>query len=339
MAGRSRKPPGPNLLTLLIAASMLLVCARHGRAGEFHTRGQVCSECHTAHFSQHGRPPAGAEPGGPFEKLLLFSSPTKLCLNCHDGSDVDAPDVLAPVSTAYAPDEFSAGGFFQYSGGMASANGHDLGVFPAEVPFSGMAPTALTCTTCHDPHGNANYRNLRSRPGAGAGTSVTHNNPALPTDDVFEQVHPDGSNPAEAYRLSNVSYRSAMSRWCAECHDRILPNQAGTPPAHFRAHPVDVGIGSGAGGHVDTQHWLAGTGAGFGTATGDGIPGIPRVRFQNPTATGFDSAKAVSINNEMFCGTCHLAHGSPYAAGALFPFRSMGNTADAYASCQQCHNQ
>jgi hypothetical protein len=325
-------------LTLLVSTLLLLGFALDAPAGEFHMGGQICSECHTAHFSQHGRPPVGAEPGGPFEKLLLFSSPTKLCLSCHDGSDVDAPDVLAPVSTPYAPDEFSAGGFFEYSGGTASANGHDLGGFPVEAPLSGMAPQALTCTTCHDPHGNTNYRNLRSRPGAGAGTDVIHSNPELPTDDVFEQVHPDGANPAEAYRLSNVAYRSAMSQWCAECHDKVLPNQAGTPPAHFRAHPIDVSIGIG-GGHMDTQHWLNGSGAGFGAAAGDGIPGVPRVRFQNPTATSFESAKSISVSNQMLCGTCHLAHGSPYSAGATWPFKSPGNSADAYAPCQQCHNQ
>jgi len=333
------RPLRAGAVTVLISLSLLLVAAREVPAGEFHTQGQVCSDCHTAHFSQHGKPPAGAEPGGPFEHLLLFSSPTKLCLSCHDGSDVDAPDVLAPVSTAYAPAEFSAGGFFEYSGGTASGKGHDLGVFPAEVPLSGMAPISLTCTTCHDPHGNANYRNLRTKPGVGPGTPVTHHNPAQPTDDVFEQVHPNGSNPAEAFRLTNIAYRDAMSQWCAECHDLMLPNQVGTPPAHFRAHPVDVEIGGATSGHVDPQHWLNGTGAGFGTSTGDGIAGIPRVRFQNPTATGFETAQTASIGNEMFCGTCHFAHGSPYGAGATWPFKSPGNTADAYASCQQCHNQ
>jgi len=326
------------IVGLTASAAILMALACHGWAGEFHTEGQVCSECHTAHFSQHGRPPEGAEPGGPFEKLLLFSSPTKLCLSCHDGSDVNAPDVVAPVSTSYSPDEFSAGGFFEFSGGAPSEKGHDLGFLPAEVPFSGMAPQVLKCTSCHDPHGNANYRNLRDRPGIGSGTAVTHNNPPLPTDDVFERVHPDGANPSEVYKLTNIGYRSAMSKWCAECHDRLLPNETGTPPAHFRAHPSEVNI-SGFGGHVDLQHWLNGTGAGFGAATGDGIPGIPRVRFQNPSASSYETARTVSLNNQIFCGTCHLAHGSRYATATTWPYKSPVNTADAYAPCQQCHNQ
>ena len=308
-------------------------------AGEYHVKEQRCSECHTAHFSQHGRPPAGAEAGGPFPNLLLFSSPTKLCLSCHDGSDVDAPDVLSPVITSYAPDQFPASGFFEYSGGTVSGLGHDLAVQPTEVPFSSMAPSVLNCTNCHDPHGNENYRNLRTRPGVGPGTALLLHDPALPTDNVFEQVHPNGTNPGEAYRMSNVGYRTGVSKWCAECHDRVLPNQSGYLPAHFRAHPIDVNLEGGPEWHVDTRNWLEGTGAGFGAAIGDGIAGIPRVRFQNPTAMNFETSKTVSLGNQVFCGTCHFAHGSPYTAGTTWPFRSRGETADAYAPCQQCHNE
>ncbi|GAB4341896.1 MAG: cytochrome c [Candidatus Abyssubacteria bacterium] len=323
----------------MVSLALSFVLAADAFGGEYHVEEQVCSECHTAHFSQHGRPPAGAEPGGPFEKLLLFSSPTKLCLSCHDGSDVDAPDVLEPVTTSYAPDQFSGGGYFQYSGETPSPNGHDLGVFPAEVPFSGMAPLSLQCTSCHNPHGNAYYRNLIPEPGVGAGTALAHNNPSQPTDNVFEQIHPDGANPSEAYRTSNIAYRAEMSEWCAECHDRLLPNQPGTLPAHFQAHPSGVAIGYGAGVHVDERHWLGGTGAGFGEVIGDGLPGIPRVRFQTPSATSFESARLVSAYNEVFCATCHFAHGGPYAAGATWPYKSPTQKADAYAPCQQCHNQ
>jgi hypothetical protein len=308
-------------------------------AGDYHVGAHVCSECHTAHFSQHGKPPTGAEPGGPFEKLLLFSSPTKLCLSCHDGSDVDAPDVLAPVSIGYSPDEFSAAGFFEYSGGITSAKSHDVGTWPSEVPLSNMAPLVLKCTTCHDPHGNRNYMNLRSRPGIGTGTPVAHHNPALPTDDVFQQAHADGTNPAAVYRRSNIGYRSKMSEWCAECHDAVLQPQPGSPPAHFRAHPVRAAMSGGTESHVDTQHWLGGMGSGFGEVTGDGVAGIPRVRFQAPSATSFETATAVSTGNEIFCGSCHFAHGGPYAAAATWPFKSPGNSVDAYAPCQQCHNE
>jgi len=55
------------------------------------------------------------------------------------------------------------------------------------------------------------------------------------------------------------------------------------------AEPILVTGASGfIGSHMARR--LAGTGAGFGIATGDFVEGVPRLRFQVSTATDFASA-------------------------------------------------
>jgi hypothetical protein len=301
-------------------------------AGEWHTGSSlVCSECHVLHYAGG----EGVEPGGPFGHLLSHSTVNGLCLSCHDGRDPAAPDVLASVTMYQAGgDEFSAAGFF--AGTDASSDkAHDLGVtdlVPLRTPAASMI---LSCASCHDVHGDGNYRNLISDPdSSGSGTTM------ILGIDVFEGDHPTvpptPEGTATAYTSSNVGYRSGLSRWCAECHNSLEMNENGASPAHFKRHPSDVGLDQ-AGGHADPYHWVTGEGLGFGGTTGDDLEGVPRVRFQESAASDFTSAKAVAASNQVFCGSCHLAHGGTYAAGAVWPYKEPG--ADMYSPCQQCHNQ
>jgi predicted CXXCH cytochrome family protein len=74
----------------------------------------------------------------------------------------------------------------------------------------------LQCTTCHDPHGNDNYRNLRPDPtksGLAAVSIVT-----------VQAARANGTNPAQVYVQSNMIYKSGVSKWCEQCH--------GTPTHH-----------------------------------------------------------------------------------------------------------
>ncbi len=301
-------------------------------AGEYHIgSGLVCAQCHILHYGEGG----GGEPGGPFTYLLSHSTINGLCLSCHDGSDPTAPDVLAAVSMYDATsDEHSAAGYFAGTD-VSSDSAHDLGVtdlVPLRTPSTNIA---LSCASCHDVHGNGNYRNLVSDPdSSGSGTNVV-----LGTD-IFEGVAPavpptqEGS--VAAYKSSNIGYRSNLSYWCAECHNLLETNEDGVTPAHYKRHPSDVSLDV-AGGHTDPSNWTAGDSLGFGTATGDGTEGVPRVRFQEATATDYSSAKTVASTNQVFCTTCHLAHGGKYISCAVWPYKVLD--ADMYSPCQQCHNQ
>lgn len=294
---------------------------------------QPCNDCHTLHYSEGGQRPAEVEPGGPFEEILIRATTNKLCLFCHDGSDPNAPDVVDFV-TMYngSGDEHSGAGLFANSGGIVNPKGHDLGVNTITVPFSSLTNVTLTCASCHDPHGTANYRNVLTAPVGGVGVPVEM------AKDVFRDVPPSDPPSAgasiHAYKESNEGYKAGTSRWCAECHDQLKP--AVNNPQNRVHHLANVPLNSGV--TTDPVNWVGGIGSGFGTVTGDAIEGVPRLRFQVSGATDFTSSKLVDSSNEVMCGSCHLAHGGKYIKGLVWPYLEPVTPVDANSGCQQCHN-
>jgi hypothetical protein len=301
-------------------------------AGEWHTGSSlVCAECHILHYADGG----GVEPGGPFTYLLSHSTTNGLCSSCHDGSDPTAPDVFSVV-TMYegGGDEYSAAGYFSGTD-SDSDSAHNLGVMDLVPLRSPSTNIALSCASCHDVHGNGNYRNLISDPdSSGSGTSLVLGIDTF--EGVAPAVPPTQEGSAAAYKSSNIGYRSNLSSWCAECHNLLETNENGVTPSHFKRHPSEVSLNV-AGGHTDPSSWVAGDSLGFGPATGDGTEGVPRVRFQVATAADYSSAKTVASTNQVFCASCHLAHGGRYLSCTVWPYKETD--ADMYSPCQQCHNQ
>lgn len=329
------------LLFMGTAFPLLSLSVNEAFAAHYHDlekNRQPCNDCHTLHYSEAGTQPSRTEAGGPFQMLLMRSTTNKLCLFCHDGSDPNAPDVLDAVAMYNGSgDEHSGAGFFT-TAGSANPNGHDLGVNASTVPFSSRTNVTITCASCHDPHGTPNYRNILTSPSGGAGTGV------IMGTDVFRNFPPsDPPSPQgsiNAYRRSNEGYKANTSKWCTECHDALKPHVNSTSSTQRTQdhHLADDSMNWYGLPKTDPDHWLGGTGSGFGTITGDDTEGIPRLRFQVSGAADFNASQVVARENQVLCASCHLAHGGKYLKGLEWPNLEPGSPVDANSGCQQCHN-
>lgn len=256
----------------------------------------ICSDCHTLHNSKKGLPLRYDGSPESAQHLLRNATSTRLCQSCHGGSTAAAPNVMRPES------ELPAGGFPSDPSDPLN-QAHQL-TGQAIVPPGGDTAVVMQCTTCHDPHGSSQYRSLRASP-SGTGRSAA-------TPVVVHERAPPGTGAA-GYRSDNLVYVSGMTEWCLDCHNRY----AETP----NAHPYDRFIfGSDL---SDYEWWSTG---GFS----------PRAPVQTPT---FDPAVTLdpvpSHDNQVFCLSCHKAHGSTFRGAT----RDLGDPADPTSLCNQCHNK
>jgi hypothetical protein len=291
--------PGRALrLVLICALAAALVAPSAPESGEWH-RGEklACDKCHTMHNSRQGQPMRYDKDEAPAPHLLRHATSVSLCIYCHDGNtgDPTAPDVMAPHSAEYAAAD-PAGGFFAAPPGVASDTAHNLAPPTAIAPPDGDTPVDMTCVTCHEPHGNASYRNLRASPsgtGRGSGSPITVDQILLPGNGTAPQVYGSG----------NMKYRSGVSGWCMDCHNRYDATTS---------HPTDRTV-SGA------------TFADYGFWSGNRQN---RVRVQNPL-----DPNTPSQDDQVFCLTCHKAHGSSKPDALIY---ADGVIIDS--TCNQCHN-
>jgi len=283
-------------------AALALLSAPCARGGEWHYgNGLACSDCHTMHNSSGGVPMRYDSEALPAPQLLRHATALSLCIHCHDGSSTVAPDVIAPVTYVTDP----AGGYFPADWALPSGLAHVLATPDPVTPPGGTDGVVLTCISCHDPHGNPSYRNLRGDP-LGSGDP--------PTDVAASQKKvADGSNPDEVYVPANVTYKAGMSAWCGRCHGAfhgLSAEEEGTASPWLR-HPQDRELSSSP--HADYAYWAS-------ALTG-------RVPVQSPSDDDIPSA-----DDQVFCLSCHKAHGSANRAALIF-----ADAATLGSTCQQCH--
>ncbi|RMH04738.1 MAG: hypothetical protein D6702_02485 [Planctomycetota bacterium] len=276
------------------------------RAGGWHHGDNlVCSDCHTTHNSLHGQPMRYDGVAEPADNLLRMGSPTELCLYCHDGTDPAAPDVLEPVSYVADP----AGGWFTGGAGVPNDHGHDLRpASPLQAPGSSES-FSLECSSCHDVHGNSNYRNLLFDPPG----SADNGNVVVVVDEL---VSANGSNPAQVYVPANLKDRSGMGEFCNSCHDNFHGKTAGEEGGASRPwlrHPNEETIFGKD--HADYSHWAG--------------PITNRVRVETPTDDIVPSS-----DDRVTCLSCHKAHGSGRVDSLIY-----ADGLRRLSTCQQCHNQ
>jgi predicted CXXCH cytochrome family protein len=155
----------------------------------------------------------------------------------------------------------------------------------------------LECNSCHDPHGNGNYRILRTIPSGsgGAGYAIPDTYPKAAADYTttnyfnmyFGGVAPANPMTEPPGAVAGESILYDTSNWCMQCHTRYYAESGAldaanpNPPPASEASRVDSG---------DLIYTYRHTSSGYGFSSYGGSPGF-------------------KYNNRA-CITCHASHGS-----------------------------
>jgi predicted CXXCH cytochrome family protein len=113
------------------------------------------------------------------------------------------------------------------------------GAISADIAATGKAGVTLECGSCHDPHGNGNYRILKPVPND-SDAAVEVNIPdaqtkKYTTSDYWKVTDPNVPLQAVAGggTVLTDGYIANASQWCSTCHTRYLAGSgsSGTPNA------------------------------------------------------------------------------------------------------------
>jgi hypothetical protein len=220
------------------------------------------------------------------------------------------------------------------TGTYAEANGHSLGstTAPPGGAWTGNQAGGLQCKHCHSVHGSAYYRNLTPNPGTATGRFVTYlTGTTYSGTAAVQQVA--ASPMATQYSVPNIRYRQAqvgttdfgLSAWCGGCHgDYHVAGGSGSIGSH-PSGGVTMGQAV-ANGSVDANHWFSALAS--------------RVPIVSPS--GIVPGTSGTSDNQVFCGSCHKAHGSDHRAGLIYDHDTTAPLEDGTSlmqACQQCHYQ
>lgn len=333
----------PNIVLFMIIVSLAIISPSGiSQAGDYHRSDKTtlgCTDCHTPHYSQDGSIPSWdqEDQGGPYRLLLKKRLINELCLMCHDGSDEEAPNVNNPTYE-------SSAGAFQPGEEVEESHRHSLNSETAPPGYEGYwdPNNALTCVSCHDPHGNDYYRNLRPNPGNATGKTVTYmTGGTYDGASAIQQIENTPLNPH--YTSGNIRYRQAykastnygLSEWCGGCH------------GEFHGLGGDGQMGASAEGDTGSLPWLYHPTRGITMGQGNTNDHISLSHWSLPSLSSrvpVVSPDSIIGNedDEVFCGSCHKAHGSEHRYNLIWDNDATSAREDGERllnTCQQCHDK
>jgi hypothetical protein len=327
----------------------LLAFAPVGVASAFHGGGVAhCDGCHSMHNS------ADNPISGTANQLLLKGSDaSSTCLNCHNGSGsyhVNSSDgsnvnqggdyywmtltynvVVRGNTTSFEADNHGHNIISGDYGFLADDRTDNAGI------DTGFLPSALQCTSCHDPHGKVNGGTKNFQPPISASGSYGALEPTdgsvlgnyrllgstgyQPKDLIGDNAGAAFTDPAPIAASSgfgppgfgaSVDYGSGMSEWCANCHGLYINDN--------QKHPS--GNGEHLNGEAANYNSYVATGD-FTGVIGTAFDGL--VPFERGVTTGgWDlnptSTVGADNNSNVMCLTCHRAHASANANAGKWDF-------------------
>ena len=334
--------------TLLLAG--LLSQSVPSTARAFHDGGAAsCEACHIMHDATPGQILMnGSDP------LLTFGTASDVCLACHGGPN----GVLADNPTLPGPERGAGNYVFLLEDNLNDAadgqtnviEGHAAGhsIISQEYGLTadprwsaapgGSYPSGqLGCTSCHDPHGNTNFRMLY-------GAGEIQGGAATFVYDAPQAVGLDITDPLQTESpAAHTAYLAGVSNWCSNCHGRYH----GEGHASKFEHEYNESL---EGEHVTRYNRYEGTAS---PTTGNWATAyLPEVPFEEPTMTT-TATNGPSRSSRVMCLSCHRAHASSAPAAGRWDFRVTdlnqdGRVSGSYALpnpfgggqgqlCEKCH--
>jgi len=335
-------------LTAADGAQLCLVC--HGASGT----GATTDVQTGVQYAAGGSPTRGSSivsglRGGGFDQARIGSgTPTRLTRQAtgQAGRDFTGLVPVASTGTATTSRHMNLNGT-AFGPGVAWGNA-TTGVFWS-TPYSG--PTvSITCTTCHNPHGNGKYRILNPIPFGGASTAdnaavAAGFAPATLAANVTDAAAvPSGqtrnyTNTPAQYLSGIGSSRQDYWRYCTPTWNSCSSANRGDKPNQLPSSPFRTQISA----WCSTCHTRYTADAGSATYEG-GPSGDAIFAFRHTTPTPE-------------CTQCHVAHGSNAAMSGTYsstfpyphdPAASSGTYVSSASSrllkidnrgtCQMCHD-
>jgi hypothetical protein len=340
------------VLGIVMALGLLALIATPALA--YHDAGVAhCNGCHTMHNSENGQPvDPNAPNGNPY--LLIDGTASDVCLSCHATSHgaqwngtPNTPPIekgagnfvfleednindgrnghLSPIPGAYAAHNIIA----PSKGGVADPR-------LTTAPGGSYPASALSCTSCHNPHGNNHFRLLYGAGHVEAGNFNFSN--AAPT-----ALGVNLSNTTPEGPTNHTAYQGGMSAWCANCHGNFHDGNGA-----LLKHPSGVAMGA----SVAQTYGLYN-----GTANPNGgnpaTSYVPMVAFEDPAMT-ITSTAGPNATSQVSCISCHRAHGTSEPSMGRWDFEitlwsAEGVESGSYAvanpwtaptqrsACNKCH--